>query len=49
MIDLQLQLPKRISRHCYSALRNYVMVDTRIAGTKLILGKGWRGKFEAER
>jgi hypothetical protein len=25
------------------------MVDTLIAGTKLILEKGWRGKFEAER
>lgn len=49
MIDLQLQLPKRISRHCYRALRTYVMVDTLIAGTKLILDKGWRGKFEAER
>lgn len=49
MIDLQLQLPKRISRHCYRALRNYVMVDTLIAGTKLILDNGWRGKFEAER
>lgn len=49
MIQLQLQLPKRISIHCYRALRNYVMVDTLIAGTKLILEKGWRGKFEAER
>lgn len=49
MIDLQLQLPKKISIHCYRALRNYVMVDTLIAGTKLILEKGWRGKFEAER
>ncbi|WP_455060088.1 hypothetical protein [Prevotella pallens] len=47
--DLQLQLPKRISRHCYRALCDYYMVDTLIAGTKLILEKGWRGKFEAER
>lgn len=45
MIDLQ--LPKRISRHCYRALRNYVMVDTLIAGTKLIYEKHWRGLFEA--
>ena len=44
-----LQLPKRISRHCYRALRNYVMVDTLIAGTKLILEKGWRGLFESQR
>lgn len=44
-----IELPKRISRHCYRALRYYVMVDTLIVGTKLILEKGWRGKFEAER
>lgn len=49
MTDLQLQLPKRISIHCYRTLCNYVMVDTLIAGTKLILEKGWRGKFEVER
>ena len=49
MIDLQLQLPKRITKHCYSALCNYYMADTLIAGTKLIYEKGWRGKFEAER
>ena len=44
-----IELPKRISRHCYSALCNYYMADTLIAGTKLIYEKGWRGKFEAER
>lgn len=44
-----LQLPKRISRLCYSALCNYYMVDTYIAGTKLILEKGWRGLFESQR
>lgn len=44
-----LQLPKRITRQCYSALRSYYMVDTLIAGTKLILERSWRGKFEAER
>lgn len=43
-----LQLPKRITRHCYSALRNYYMANTRIAGTQLISEKGWRGKFEAQ-
>ena len=50
MKELQnIKLPKKLTKQCYSALRNYVMIDTLLAGNKLIDEKHWRGLFEAKR
>lgn len=42
-------LPKKITKQCYYALFHFAMIDTYLAGDKLIYEKGSRGVFEAKR